>query len=84
MFLIPSSNFIFARTKPSEGKRILESNYDKFQEITGCWAKWTQYAIVNVGTTDGFLQIIAYNQHNGLYPHSVLVEWDGYRDIQAI
>jgi hypothetical protein len=30
------------------------------------------------------IQIVAWNSHNGAYPHSILVEWDGYKDVQKL
>lgn len=41
-------------------------------------------AIVNIETNKGLYQIIAYNDHNGYYQHSVCVEWNGYSDTQYI
>lgn len=41
-------------------------------------------AIVDIETDKGLIQIIAYNEHNGYYPHSVYVQWPGYTDTQEI
>lgn len=55
------------------------------------WAKNTckdddylQTATVNLETSSGLTELIAYNEHNGYYPHSVYVEWNGYKDVQQI
>jgi hypothetical protein len=41
-------------------------------------------ACVDLTTSIGTCQIIAYNVHNGYYPHSVYVKWNGYEDIQDV
>lgn len=52
------------------------------QEKTSC--DYRQTAVVHLETTSGLTQIVAYNEHNGYYPHSVYVEWNGYKDVQEI
>lgn len=42
------------------------------------------YAIVNIETQKGLIQIIAFNHHNGFYPHWVKVSWKNYSDTQQI
>ena len=41
-------------------------------------------AIVNVVTNKGLFQLIAFNEHNGYYPHDVYVEWRNYSDQQTL
>jgi hypothetical protein len=73
------------RGSPAFGTRILDNNFDKFEELTGCRAKFTQYEVVNIATLNaGIVQIVAYNLHNGLYPHTVFVEWDGHDHFHSI
>jgi len=33
---------------------------------------------------DDVLQLIAFNDHNGYYPHKVVVEWEGFKDEQEL
>jgi hypothetical protein len=41
-------------------------------------------ARVEIMTDKGQLQIVAWNDHNGYYPHGVLASWEGYTDTQSI
>jgi hypothetical protein len=42
------------------------------------------YAVVNIETDKIPIQVVAWNDHNGYYPHNVYVEWEGYSDTQKI
>lgn len=42
------------------------------------------YAVVDVHTDVGLVQMVAFNEHNGFYPHTVLVSWEGHEEIQEI
>ena len=41
-------------------------------------------ALVNIETDRGIVQLVAWNEHNGYYPHTVHVEWDDFKDEQEI
>lgn len=43
-----------------------------------------QYAVVDVMTDRGLIQLAAYNDHNGYYPHSVYTAWEDHEDVQEI
>lgn len=42
------------------------------------------YAVVDIKTSLGLVQLVAYNEHNGYYPHTVCVSWGGYEDQQEL
>lgn len=44
----------------------------------------TPHAVVNIDTDRGRIQLVAFNDHNGYYPHSVKVHWGDYADIQEL
>jgi hypothetical protein len=41
-------------------------------------------ARVEIMTNKGQLQIVAWNDHLGYYPHGVFASWEGYTDTQSI
>lgn len=43
-----------------------------------------QHACVDLHTDRGLIQLIAYNDHNGYYPHTVHVEWPGYTSTEEL
>lgn len=43
-----------------------------------------QYAIIEIKTSKGNFQLLSYNQHNGYYPHDILIEWGGFSEIQSL
>lgn len=43
-----------------------------------------QRAVVDVMTDRGLVQLVAFNEHNGYYPHSVYTLWAGHEDLQEI
>jgi hypothetical protein len=42
------------------------------------------FACINMDTEIGIVQIIAYNDHNGYYPHDIRVSWKNFSDRQRI
>lgn len=42
------------------------------------------YCPINIMTNLGLIQVLAYNEHNGYYPHYVYVEWEDYWDLQTL
>lgn len=43
-----------------------------------------QSAVIIIETSCGLVKLVAYNEHNGYYPHDVLTVWNGHRDIQQL
>ncbi len=41
-------------------------------------------AVVEILTSVGMVQLVAFNEHNGYYPHNVYASWNGYEDVQEI
>ena len=44
----------------------------------------TLFVDVVLSDGDEVLQLIAFNDHNGYYPHKVVAEWEGFRDEQEL
>lgn len=67
----------WGRDKPDGYK----DNFDVFREHRG-------HACVDIHTDKGKVQLVAYNEHNGWYPHSVVASWGfgdkAYMDKQDI
>ena len=46
--------------------------------------KELNYAVVDIRTDAGLVQMVGFNEHNGFYPHSVFVSWDGHEEVQEL
>lgn len=66
------------------GKQTIHPDYKWIVENNSLFGEDVYYAIVNVETNKGLIQIIAFNNHNGFYPHLVKVSWKDYQDTQKI
>lgn len=42
------------------------------------------HLVIDLQTSRGLWQLVAYNHHNGYYSHDVYVEWDDFYDTQRV
>jgi hypothetical protein len=71
----------WGRDKPDGYKEPAEEDID-WNDYP--FEKPTSYACVDVFTDKGKVQLVAWNRHDGPYPHTVIATWSGYKDRQHI
>lgn len=72
----------FGREIHSEYKD--QAKYKQIPSISVTWEKEINFAIINMNTSNGLVQIVIYNYHNGNYKHNMYVEWKNYKDFDLL
>lgn len=40
--------------------------------------------VIRVETERGLIKLVAWNEHNGYYPHQILTKWEGYEEVHKV
>lgn len=73
--------FKFAKVKFVGWSNVVLNEQNKLHiDSMDLFDKTYNFAAVNVETSCGTIQIIAFNEHNGYYPHKLKASWKNYSD----